>query len=128
MPAKRRPQNWQSNSDVISRLEEQIAARLRGNLALHLLEAVDTGAAIRATPKQLSLSGPRRASCWPSHIPGVPELDLKRPSKGRSGPEPSEARARGAYRCCVRPPRRMAVGSAAGPLPRFGCQEFVACF
>src|SRR5260370_27232264 len=36
-----------------------------------------------------------RASYWPSHIPSVPELGLRRPSKGRSGPEPSEARTRG---------------------------------
>jgi hypothetical protein len=98
MPAKRRPQNWQSNSDVISRLAEQFAARLRGNLALHLLEAVDTGAAIRAAAKQLSPIGPwdakrsaplRRpkwASCWPSSIPSVPELDLKKWSKGWPGP------------------------------------------
>jgi hypothetical protein len=77
------------------------------------------GAAIRAAAKQLSLSARvARASCWPSHIPGVPELDLKRPSKGRSGPEPSEARARGAYRCCVRSPQRMAL-PPAGPGGRF---------
>ena len=53
-----------------------------------------------------------RASCRPSHIPSVPELDLKGPSKGRSGPERSEATRRGliaavcalhsAWPCCQR--------------------------
>jgi len=34
-------------------------------------------------------------------MPSIPELDLKRPSKGRSGPEPSEARARGLSLLCA---------------------------
>jgi hypothetical protein len=61
----------------------------------------------------------RRGSCVTSNA--GPHGDT--PTRARG-----EAKARGAYCCCVRSPQRMAVGSASGPIPRFGCQKFVARF
>jgi hypothetical protein len=57
----------------------------------------ETGAAIRAAAKQLAY---RAASLEMSLMlavpyPSVPELDLKRPSKGQSGPEHERSEARG---------------------------------
>jgi hypothetical protein len=62
--------------------------------------------------------------CWPSRVPSVPELDLKRPSKGRCDPRPSEARA--IERSCARSPSRRSYAVGVGPSSARAASEIVA--
>jgi len=62
----------------------------------------ETGAAVRAAAKQLSLSArvARMSLMLAIPYPKGSRTDFKRPSKGRSGPEPTEG-VEETYRCCL---------------------------